>query len=98
MKKILFIDDEELITKLAKKMLGKLGYEITTRNNSIEALELFLSDPGAFDLVITDMSMPEMTGDHLGQKIIQARPNIPVMIKKEPKTWVSDTILQSRWP
>ena len=77
---ILFVDDEESLVKMGKLMLNKLGYEVTTETSSVEALKLFLSDPQKFDLVITDMSMPDMAGDILAQKIKQARADIPVIL------------------
>jgi CheY-like chemotaxis protein len=61
-------------------MLERLGYEVTTRTSSIEALELFRAKPDQFDLVITDMTMPHMTGDKLAQKIMKVRPDIPIII------------------
>jgi len=61
-------------------MLESLGYEVTTRTSSIEALELFRRKPNAFDLVITDMTMPNMTGDKLTQAIMEVRPDIPVIL------------------
>jgi len=61
-------------------MLERLGYEVTTRTSSIEALELFRAKPDQFDLVITDMTMPQMTGDKLSRELMQIRPDIPVII------------------
>ncbi|MBW2034484.1 MAG: response regulator [Deltaproteobacteria bacterium] len=61
-------------------MLERLGYEVTTRTSSIEALELFRIKPDQFDLVITDMTMPQMTGDRLARELMQIRPDIPIII------------------
>ena len=77
---ILFIDDEFPIIKLIKIMLERLGYTVTTSTSSVQALELFRAAPGQFDLVITDMTMPEMTGDKLAVELIKIMPDIPVII------------------
>jgi PAS domain S-box-containing protein len=78
--RILFIDDEPSLTDLGKQMLIKLGYEVVTRSNGVEALELFRTKPDLFDLVITDMTMPNMTGDRLGKELMKIRPDIPIIL------------------
>jgi len=78
--RILFIDDEAPLANLGKKMLGFLGYAVTTRTSSIEALELFKARPDRFDLVITDMTMPNLTGDELALKLAKIRPDIPIIL------------------
>lgn len=77
---ILFVDDEPAITDTAHQMLEYLGYSVTVHNNSGEAIADFSNRPHAFDLVITDMSMPETSGDELVQKILGIRPNLPVIL------------------
>ena len=77
---ILFIDDEILLVSLWKRNLESLGYKVTTRTSSIEALELFKARPNRFDLVITDMTMPNLTGDELALKIAKIRPDIPIIL------------------
>jgi PAS domain S-box-containing protein len=77
---ILFVDDELPIVKINKQALESLGYMVTTRTSSIEALELFRSKPNDFDLVITDMTMPNMNGDELADELLKIRPDIPVII------------------
>ena len=77
---ILFIDDELALVKLGHQILESLGYKVTTRTSSIEALELFKAQPGRFDLVITDMTMPLMTGKELSAKLIKIRPDIPIIL------------------
>ncbi len=77
---ILVVDDEIAITKVLSRTLQQLGYSITRRNSSLEALELFKIKPNHFDLVITDMTMPNMTGDKLAIEIISIRPSIPVIL------------------
>lgn len=78
--RILFIDDEIPMVDLGKQMLESLGYDVTTRTSSIEALELFKARPDRFDLVITDMTMPKLTGSELALKISEIRTDIPVIL------------------
>ncbi len=78
--RILFVDDEPTIVKLQKRILERLGYTVTTKTSSLEALETFRSTPDSFDLVITDMTMPEMTGDKLSMAIKDLRSDIPVIL------------------
>jgi CheY-like chemotaxis protein/anti-sigma regulatory factor (Ser/Thr protein kinase) len=78
--RILFIDDEKSMVNMARGILERLGYQVETRMSPLEALELFRSKPGEFDLVITDMAMPRMTGDILAKKILTIRPGIPVIL------------------
>ena len=77
---ILFVDDEKFIVELTQKMLGRLGYKIATSQNPSDAFNLFQSNPGKFDLVITDMTMPQMTGLQLAEKLKEIRSDIPVII------------------
>jgi CheY-like chemotaxis protein len=78
--RILFVDDEELLVDLGKQMLERLGYKVVTRTNSLEALELFRANPNEFDLVITDMTMPNLTGDKLAAELLKMKPNIPIIL------------------
>ena len=78
--KILLIDDEESILKLAKKRLEMQGYQVEAKNNPVEALELFRSEPDRFDLIITDMTMPKMTGDKLAKELFNIRPAMPIIL------------------
>jgi len=78
--KILFIDDEPSIVNMTRQMLERLGYEVDTKMSSIEALELFRSKPDQFDLIITDMTMPSMTGDKLVKEVLNIRPDMPTII------------------
>jgi PAS domain S-box-containing protein len=77
---ILLIDDEPALTDLGKQMLEKLGYKVRTRTSSMEALKLFETKPDQFDLVITDMTMPHMTGEKLAGELMKIRSDIPVII------------------
>lgn len=78
--RVLFIDDEEIIVNMARKMLEQSGYKVTTVNDSRKALELFESDPGRFDIVITDQTMPGITGDALAAGMLKIRPDIPIIL------------------
>ncbi len=78
--RILFVDDEKALVDLARKMMERLGYAVTGRTSSIEALELFKAKSEKFDLVITDMTMPNLTGDKLAREIISIRPDIPIIL------------------
>ena len=78
--KILLVDDEEAIVTMEKQILERLGYQITSRTSSIEALEAFRAGPDKFDLVITDMAMPHMPGDKLAVELIRIRPRIPILL------------------
>ena len=79
-KKILFIDDENSIVVIGRKMLTRLGYEVTALTKPTEALEFFRKDPNYFDLVITDMTMPKTTGLTLFKAIRELRKDIPVIL------------------
>ncbi|MDY6990257.1 MAG: PAS domain S-box protein [Thermodesulfobacteriota bacterium] len=78
--RILFVDDEPTLVDLGKLRLERLGYKVTSRTSSAEALEVFKAKPEAFDLVITDMTMPEMSGDRLAQEIMTLRHDMPVIL------------------
>jgi PAS domain S-box-containing protein len=78
--RVLFVDDEQALVELGEKMLEHLGYEVTVRTSSIEALELFRNQPDRFDLIITDFTMPNMTGDKLAQEVMRFRPGLPVIL------------------
>lgn len=78
--RILLVDDEEMILEVEQLILEGLGYQVTTRKNSLEALALFQEQPGAFDLVVTDMTMPNMTGDQLATAIRAIRNEVPIIL------------------
>ncbi|MBU0484967.1 MAG: PAS domain S-box protein [Proteobacteria bacterium] len=78
--RILFIDDEELLAEMGKDMLERLGYRVTLRRSSLEALATFQNTPDEFDLVITDQTMPEMTGADLARRMMQIRPDLPIIL------------------
>ncbi len=78
--RILLIDDDTAIAKMGKKILERYGYRVTARFGSLEGLETFRSAPDACDLVVTDMAMPNMTGEQLAREIISIRKDIPIII------------------
>ena len=78
--RVLFVDDEHVLADLGEHMLKPLGYTVTTKTNSIEALEIFKAQPQSFDLVVTDMTMPCMTGLELAGKLLQIRADIPIIL------------------
>ncbi|MBF0413834.1 MAG: response regulator [Desulfamplus sp.] len=78
--KILFVDDEDLLIELTQEMLELLGYNITSYSSSIKALESFRANPDKFDIVITDMAMPHMSGDKLAIELLKIRPDIPILL------------------
>lgn len=77
---ILIIDDDEKIAKINKRMLEELGYHATALTKSEEALNSFQQTPESIDLVITDMTMPHMTGAELAKKLLAIRPDIPIIM------------------
>ena len=78
--RILFVDDEEALVNMAQVFFEALGYSITATTSSAQALLLFQKDPGAFDLVITDMTMPELTGADLARALLKIRPELPIIL------------------
>ena len=78
--RILLVDDEKMLVDIGQQILRRLGYAVVARTSPIEALELFKAKPGYFDLVITDQTMPGMTGDALARELIRLRPGLPVII------------------
>lgn len=77
---ILFVDDEEALVRLGQELLTHLGYTVEVRTSSINALELFQADPNRFDLVITDQTMPNLTGEALTRELLRIRPGLPIIL------------------
>ena len=78
--RILFIDDERPIANMSRQRLSILGYRVTVANSSLEALDRLTAGPKDFDLIITDMSMPQMSGDRLALEAKKLNPNIPIIL------------------
>jgi two-component system cell cycle sensor histidine kinase/response regulator CckA len=78
--RILFVDDEEMLVELNFQRLSGLGYQVVTSTSSMDALKLFEAEPDGFDLVITDYTMPAMTGIDLAKKLLAIKPGIPVIL------------------
>jgi PAS domain S-box-containing protein len=77
---ILLVDDEPILCKFYQQFLKSQGYRITTCTDPVLALALFEEDPAAFDLVLSDVTMPGMTGDKMGQRMLARRPELPVLL------------------
>ena len=89
---ILLVDDEKEILTMEKEMLERLGYQVTICSNSVEALKVFRGRLDNFDLVITDMAMPNMSGDRLSVELVKIRPDIPILLC----TGFSDTMSEQK--
>ena len=78
--RILLVDDEIEVVRVEKQILERLGYKVSAYENSLEAVEAFKAEPQSFDLIISDMAMPNMTGDQLSETMRMIRSDIPVII------------------
>lgn len=78
--RILFVDDEKVLAELGQELLEMLGYSVTSGTNSLDVLACFRARPDAFDLVITDMTMPGLTGRELVRELLAIRPDIPIIM------------------
>jgi PAS domain S-box-containing protein len=93
--KILLVDDEEALVYTVQKTLESLGYQVTTRTSSLEALEIFRAGPDEFDLIITDMTMPNLDGIGLSKRIRQIRAEIPIIICTGYSERITEEIIKS---
>ena len=91
---ILFVDDEKEILNVGSQMLSRLGYEVITKSNSVEGLDMFKAQPERFDLVITDMTMPNLTGDRLASELMKVRPDIPIILCTGYSTTIDEVMAQ----
>jgi CheY-like chemotaxis protein len=78
--RILYLDDEESLVILAKRLLERMGYQVAGFNDSAQALAAFETAPKDFDLVLTDLSMPGMSGMEVSRRMLEIRPDIPVLL------------------
>ena len=77
---VLLVDDEPILTDVGRKTLTHLGYQVTAVNDSRDALNVFQQRPDSFDLVITDQTMPGLTGMELAQRVLDLRSDIPIIL------------------
>jgi DNA-binding NtrC family response regulator len=91
--KVLVVDDEERSVSIMKVVLERLGYNVTAMTSSIKAMELFKEDPYRYDLLLTDLIMPQLDGDKLVSEIIEIRPDMPVIIT----SGFTDTIINDNF-
>ncbi|MBN2106444.1 MAG: response regulator, partial [Deltaproteobacteria bacterium] len=77
---VLLVDDEAVLLEVGEKILDSLGYRITVKGSAAEALELFKKNPAGFDVVITDQTMPNITGYELAQHLMEIRADIPIIL------------------
>lgn len=80
MERILIVDDEQMVADLGSRILAQLGYEVTRETNPVIALDTFTRNPDAFDLIITDYTMPHITGTELAGEILKIRPGMPILL------------------
>ena len=78
--RILFVDDEPSVMKLGERMLTYLGYQVTLCSSGVQALSLIEENPAAYDLIVTDQTMPQLTGFELCKKVKMLRPDLPVIL------------------
>jgi PAS domain S-box-containing protein len=95
LERILFVDDEKFQADLATQSLGRLGYTVVAKTSSLASLSLFKQDPDAFDLVITDLTMPQLAGKALAEKMHEIRPDIPIILSSGFSTAISDDVARS---
>ena len=89
--RIMVIDDEKTIAQMMSSMLTSIGYSVSVYTSSEDAFETFAADPAQFDLIITDQTMPGLTGSDVARKVLEIRPEMPIvlctgysaMVKKE---------------
>lgn len=93
--KILLVDDEAAVSKMVCQVLERLGYQVEAHTSSREALAAFRADSDGYDLILTDMTMPELTGDQLAQKIIAIRPSIPIIISTGYSRTLTSEVVQA---
>jgi len=87
---ILFVDDEAILVEMGRDILSSLGYSVTALTDSIEALETFRDQPDSYDLILTDMTMPKMTGLGLAKELQRIRPEIPIILSTGFSDLVND--------
>ncbi|MCK4838064.1 MAG: response regulator, partial [Desulfobulbaceae bacterium] len=94
--RILFVDDEEILATMGKVMLERLGYHVTAKQSSLEALEAFQNQADEFDLVVTDLTMPDITGVELARMMLQIRPDIPIILCTGYSSTVNEDVAKAQ--
>ncbi len=94
--RILFVDDEEILAAMGKVMLERLGYHVTAKQSSLEALEAFQNQADEFDLVVTDLTMPDITGVELARMMLQIRPDIPIILCTGYSSTVNEDVAKAQ--
>ncbi len=92
---IFFIDDEDMLVDMGKTLLEQLGYRVTIQTSSLEALMTFKKQPDSFDLVITDQTMPEMTGLDLAERMLQIRADLPIILFTGYSSLITDQMIKA---
>lgn len=93
--RILLVDDEESLALLGKKNLESLGYRVLSVTSGLDALQRFRDNPQDFDLVITDQTMPHLAGDNLARKILEIRPDMPVILCTGHSSVINEELAKS---
>lgn len=78
--RVLFVDDEEMIVRMGKRLLSRHGFDVTAMSSSSEALQVFCGNPEQFDVVVTDQTMPDLSGIEFSRELLSVRPDIPVVL------------------
>lgn len=91
---ILYVDDEVLLTNMMERILTSLGYQIIICNDSVKALELFTQNPEKFDAVITDQTMPNLTGLNLSTELLKIRPDLPIILCSGYSEQIDENIIR----
>jgi CheY-like chemotaxis protein len=78
--RILLVDDEDALLRVGSRLLLTLGYHVTTHQNGLSAFEAFAQNPHGFDLILTDLTMPKMTGVDLAKQVLEARPDMMIVL------------------
>jgi CheY-like chemotaxis protein len=91
---ILVVDDEEQVIRMQKRLLEPLGYKVTSMTSSLEALLAFRDSPNRFDIVVTDQTMPELTGTKLVGELLRIRPDLPIILTSGYANSVTETQIE----
>jgi signal transduction histidine kinase/DNA-binding response OmpR family regulator len=94
--RVLFVDDEEILVEIGSEMLRTLGYTVTAKSDAEEAWNCFKQTPEEFDLLVTDLTMPRLTGDQLAEKVVALRPGFPVIITTGNSAEISAVLAKSK--